>query len=521
MKTLAQIELDMSEILRVRYSNPEQEKLLCLELLEWEEKNTNSYVCAFAHTYLGDYYVGCAVGESEQCIPHLMKAHEISSDNSYNDLLVRIYNTLGFYYNSIADDQSALKYYIEGISVCHQVKDVINEALILNNIGYNLQRSHGYDQALSFYKDAYNLLQNHSEPSPIKKILLNNLATVCILINQIEEAKNYIMLCEKEYPSREQYDLYQIQNWCQYYSAIKDHEKALSWANQILLIEQNETEENPDSFDIYAFLFDSMIELQNREYASKFLSLMEKHAKRNSFNQCQSLELRNMKFNLTFEKDELCINNAYKRYAQELLALDQVRNATITNGLKDAINYLSVIKQKEALHSEKKNLDVEINIDELTKVYTRHYLEMIIEKFDKQTSKTLAFIMIDVDCLKEYNDTYGHINGDYVLHYVGSLLNIYKNDHIYPCRFGGDEFVCLCINNTDEQIEEYIKNIRKDLHERNIPHNTSRCAKEITLSIGYSNVSEHINLQEIFELADQALYQSKQNGRNTYTKIVA
>lgn len=518
MKSIAQIKIDMDEILKVRYSDPEQEKSLCLDLLEWEKKNNDNYTRAFAYTYLGDYYLSLNSSDRDECVSYLMKAREISSDNDYYDLLVRIYNSLGLYYNSIADDQSAIEYYIEGIAISRKIEDKIDEALLLNNIGYNLVRRHGYKQALFFYRMAYDLLYPFEKPSNLIIVLLNNLATALILLNELEEAKTHIITAEEMDLDGQEIYMYCCQNWCQYYAAKKDEKQALHWVDKMFEHEQK-TNSNNSMFDIYLFMFDSIMQLQNKEYAKKILLLMEKNATNQSFLQHQELEIRRMQFSINFEdKDKQDIS--YKHYAKHIQELDDIRNTTITKGLTEAIDYLKVKSEKEYLNNENKYLDTQMNIDELTKVFTRHYLDVLMEKYTKINFNSVGFIMFDLDCLKEYNDTYGHVDGDYVLHYIGSLLNLYKREGIHPCRFGGDEFVCLCINCTDDQIENYVKEIRKDLHDRHLTHLTSSCAKEVTLSIGYCNTQNNKNMNKIFELADQALYQAKQKGRNTYCKLL-
>lgn len=520
MKKITPSQLDemMNHILHVRYSDPELEKSLCLKLLQWEKEYNDSYIQAFALTYLGDYFIG--IDDGEQCIHHLKQARDISLEHDYNELLVRIYSLLGYYYNSIADEQSALEYYIEGITVCHEVKDIMNEGLILNNIGYNLQQRHGYQQALKFYKDAFELLQSCDEPSPVLGILLNNLATVSTLLNQLDESKQYILACEEVCKGSDQYVIFRSQNWCQYYAAKKERQNAIYWADVILSQEASDIENKRYSFDIYLILFDCMVQLGDVEYAKKFLSLLEKYKSGNSFIQRQEIEIRNMKYAICFEQDEVKQANAYKRYATQIQSLDDSRNITITNGLKDAIHFHQISRQKEQLDHEKKNLSTQVNIDELTRVYTRHYLDILMDTYRQQAYDSIGFIMIDVDCLKEYNDTYGHVDGDKVLSYIGSLLNQHRHEDIYPCRFGGDEFVCFCMNCNDEEIEKYIQSIRNELHKMHIAHKASRCSNEVTLSIGYSNELENRNMQEVLKLADQALYSAKLNGRNTFYKYV-
>lgn len=267
--TKTQVKASMNEILCVRYSDPELEKSLCLDLLCWGEAHDDLYVQAFAHTYLGDCNVSSNNGAQQ--LSHLMKARDISVEQSYNELLVRIYSLLGFYYDSIADEQSSLEYYIEAIIICQEVGDVISEGLIYNNIGYILQCHRGYSQALEYYRKAYELIKSNSQSSPLLGILLNNLATVSTLLHQLDEAKEYILACEKECYGTAQYDIFRSQNWCQYYVAMNNPKNAIYWAKHIFLHEAEINENKHYAFDIYTLLFDSMISLSNKEYAVNYL----------------------------------------------------------------------------------------------------------------------------------------------------------------------------------------------------------------------------------------------------------
>ena len=84
--------------------------------------------------------------------------------------------------------------------------------------------------------------------------------------------------------------------------------------------------------------------------------------------------------------------------------------------------------------------------------------------------------------------------------------------------FGGDEFICICNGLTAQEIENYILDIREDLHQRNIEHKASLCSDRITLSIGYAEDDKGTDALTLLQLADDALYKSKLSGRNTFKK---
>ena len=67
----------------------------------------------------------------------------------------------------------------------------------------------------------------------------------------------------------------------------------------------------------------------------------------------------------------------------------------------------------------------------------------IRDRCSEDVCHPLGLAMIDIDCFKEYNDYYGHIEGDKILYEVGDSLNKYKMDTFHICRYGGDEFACI------------------------------------------------------------------------------
>lgn len=518
--TREQVKQAMDRILEVRYSDFELERSLCLELLAWGEEQGDSYVTAFAHTYLGDYFI--AKSDTSCCASHLTEAHDLAVEGGYDDLLTRACSLLGLYYETIADEQSSLQYYMEGMAATRRVGDAATEGLILNNIANNFQRHHGYEQALQFYQEAYELVcRSGSDNSPTACIVLSNLAAVSILLGRMEEGEAYIRQCEARGGDAEVVRTLCAQNWCQYYAAVGDAARAGEWAQKILCGAEEISANKLYAFDVYSTLFDSMMRLRAAPAAARFLELMETCCAEDSPDQKQRLESGLMSYCLAFETERGKRAAAYRRYCLRAKELARQSDKVITNGLKTAIQLYRVARQREKLNEERSELKHQVNLDELTRCYTRRYLEELIRRYERDTQMDfLGFIMVDVDCLKEYNDTYGHQKGDEVLRAVGASLRTHATEHIYPCRFGGDEFVCFCANLTDEEMLNYIGAVREELQRRNIPHEASRCAQRVTLSIGCANEprASGASVHSLLEWADKALYRAKIDGRNTYSK---
>ena len=167
-------------------------------------------------------------------------------------------------------------------------------------------------------------------------------------------------------------------------------------------------------------------------------------------------------------------------------------------------------------------LDMTI-IDQLTAIYNRRFMNGQLRKIIKSLSRSdgkLSLLLVDIDFFKNYNDTYGHNTGDSCLKTVATALaECITRDEDFVARYGGEEFVVV-LPNTDENGAGLIaeKMLRK-IYACNIPHENSDTAGFVTISIGgTTGIVKHSHLESDFiKRADEALYKSKQDGRNRYT----
>jgi diguanylate cyclase (GGDEF)-like protein len=130
--------------------------------------------------------------------------------------------------------------------------------------------------------------------------------------------------------------------------------------------------------------------------------------------------------------------------------------------------------------------------------------------------------MIDVDFFKKYNDTYGHSMGDVCLHVIAATLgkNLARADD-FVARYGGEEFAAA-LPNTDENGALLVANkLLESVRALGIPHESSSIADYVTISIGITtgSVVYTQSLHDYLKRADEALYMSKQNGRNRCTSL--
>ncbi|MGA1931978.1 cache domain-containing protein [Arcobacter sp. YIC-464] len=170
--------------------------------------------------------------------------------------------------------------------------------------------------------------------------------------------------------------------------------------------------------------------------------------------------------------------------------------------------------------TDKKKVEYLSITDELTKLRNRRFFNETIEKEffrAKREESLLNFIMLDIDYFKKYNDNYGHQAGDEALKKVAaSLKNSLKRASDYAFRLGGEEFGILFISNDTTSAKNFANIILKTIENLNIPHEKSQVSKYITASIGLvtKNVANMSDYNELYKLADEALYEAKEKGRN-------
>ena len=174
----------------------------------------------------------------------------------------------------------------------------------------------------------------------------------------------------------------------------------------------------------------------------------------------------------------------------------------------EIISFMSVGAEITA----KKRLEVISVTDKLTNVFNRRKLDetlhLELEKV-KRYAKTLSLILIDIDHFKRVNDTYGHQTGDEVLKSVSKILqdNIRKIDLLG--RFGGEEFMIICPETSQEGAMSLAEELRKKIEEFDFP-----TVKNVTISLGVATYSDDDNEDSLIKRCDAALYLAKEEGRN-------
>lgn len=159
--------------------------------------------------------------------------------------------------------------------------------------------------------------------------------------------------------------------------------------------------------------------------------------------------------------------------------------------------------------------------DALTDLFNRRnfqYLSQAVLERAKRQKTYFCLLILDVDHFKAYNDTYGHLKGDYVLKKISQALkdNIRQGED-YCFRVGGEEFAVVFTQESKEAADVFANRIRQEIEKLNIPHKENSANQFITVSMGLScaqNLTDKTQVSDLYKRADKLLYKAKENGRN-------
>lgn len=180
---------------------------------------------------------------------------------------------------------------------------------------------------------------------------------------------------------------------------------------------------------------------------------------------------------------------------------------------------LETSRELAAANRELENLSRQ---DSLTGIANRRYFDSYLLSEIKRASRDrepLSLILADVDNFKAFNDCYGHQAGDDCLRHVATALkSVGKRPADLAARYGGEEFAMVLPGTTVEGAVDVAKSLVRAIEGMSIPHARSGVSNTVSLSQGIASMIpvHETKPESIIELADQALYQAKQQGRNRY-----
>ena len=178
-----------------------------------------------------------------------------------------------------------------------------------------------------------------------------------------------------------------------------------------------------------------------------------------------------------------------------------------------------IVKMKfNRINESKEILFRKTQIDSLTSIYNRSACERLITEYltTKEPSLYGSFIIIDIDNFKGVNDYLGHKIGDKVLIEFAGLLKEFFSHQDIISRLGGDEFIVFMKDIDEDNLQKINEKLQElcMLMNKEVKYNNS--SQIISLSVGAITIKENLNFEELYQMADEMLYEVKRNGKNGF-----
>ena len=172
-------------------------------------------------------------------------------------------------------------------------------------------------------------------------------------------------------------------------------------------------------------------------------------------------------------------------------------------------------QREEAQQNERRFRQMSLT-DELTQLYNKRFLDSRLQSEVDHTIRSaqpLSVLVLDVDHLKQFNDTFGHAAGDLVLITVAQVMRQRLRTSDFATRSGGDEFVVIMPDTNLDQARWAAERIRAGIYEHNFQLSQGPDVRA-TLSVGAAQHQDGESPARLLERTDQAMYQAKQEGKN-------
>jgi diguanylate cyclase (GGDEF)-like protein len=160
-------------------------------------------------------------------------------------------------------------------------------------------------------------------------------------------------------------------------------------------------------------------------------------------------------------------------------------------------------------------------LDGLTGIANRRALDIRLKhdiEISTRQKSSVAILLMDIDCFKQYNDNYGHSAGDQCLKDVAKIIgDSLHRDSDFVARYGGEEFVCVLPKTDSEGAQIIATHLLEQFKHAALPHKYSNVADYVTMSIGIttSQPTALLTPEAIIKQADTALYIAKKAGKNS------
>lgn len=192
----------------------------------------------------------------------------------------------------------------------------------------------------------------------------------------------------------------------------------------------------------------------------------------------------------------------------------------INLAISAAVTLIVIILLLVIVRRYQRRIEKSAATDQLTKLLNRQAFDFVFQQAlldSERTRQPLCVAIVDIDHFKKINDKNGHLVGDHVLREIAAIAKRSLRESDIICRWGGEEFLILLKNCSLEKATSIAESLRTTIAANDFSRTTDLAKKRlsVTVSMGVAQCKDDDTGDSVFERADVALYQAKENGRNS------
>ncbi|MEG1595981.1 MAG: tetratricopeptide repeat-containing diguanylate cyclase [Lachnospiraceae bacterium] len=511
----------IEELKEVEKTNPQKAFVLAKEFRNEGRKNNDTQQMSY-----GEYYMGEAqffLGRSAKLMQYATKSMMYFKKINDSIMISRCYNLMGIAYSSTEDYQLSLDSYMNALNIALNHQKINNKNALMNNIGVVYLQMGDVSSALKYFRQAYQKLRKKKRTNSkdlLFNVIINYADTLChaeeydLALHYLEETKQD-KNCTMGYMDKL---LIQVLHTKIFYG-----KKELERANQSFDEMMEMLKDGYDSFDVhsdYGRIGEVLITLEEYRRLEQIIQYLKDCASGNhvTADWIRAYRLEVKYFNKIGDTEREL--DALRKYRKMLEQREVERAKSQLEVLRNQMILRKTIEKYKKESEEMEEMRLLSERDALTGLLNRHSLNQLMDKYFKvaqKENKKFGCIFLDVDCFKEYNDTYGHVSGDACLQKVASVCKNLESENCFFSRYGGDEFFGVITGETDEGLKNRASEIMGQLLDMSIEHKNSKVMNRVTVSIGLVNMelTEEDNIIDFVNFSDRALYHAKERGRNS------
>lgn len=496
----------------------------CNDLIQYGIKNNDNKILGFAHYYSGETYY--LLNDGVRFFDQVSKALSRLDAAEEWELMAKCYNFLGIWAINRGNAPIAQDYYLNGINYCKKYHLHKQEAVLQINIGALYMSCERYQEALAYLEQAFSYMSTLPKNEDYHVYMLGiyqNMMKCLIPERNFDQVEEILRKIYKEHWEQVD-DTDRLTTLCTealYYHALGNFAKRDECINRIQL----GITDNMAILDMFDDYYDYAVMLLNADQKEAFWKIME--ILEPLVRSCNILNLQLRIISLKIQYYRAHGQNAdYLQAAgfyYELSERMEIETKTIMNNVLNLRRSLETANRaRQEVEMQNQILVEKSEMDPLTKLANRFRLNDYSEEIFARVSEAgepLAVEILDIDYFKEYNDNYGHQEGDSCLVAVANAIKETASAHGGFCaRYGGDEFVIIYTDLSREDAVNYAAELRKRVIGKAVEHRFSKAYNFVTVSQGlcWGIPQKGNRMWDFLHAADDMLYKVKGITRNNY-----